>query len=501
MKQKLIPHIIIFLIVLCFVFLTIPYGLGVSPDSVFYIQVANNISLHKGIVNDAGQFVNHWPPGYTLTLGFLKNLTGLSIATLGICLNALLLAANGYLFLCILKALKLKRSFMYMGIITLLCSLPFTVYRMFWSETLFIPLLLATFLYVLKWHQYQKGKYLIVAGIISGFFFLTRYAGAGFMSGFIIIIFFNSKHLKTKITNSLLYTLPILFICLPWFVYSKIMSDTGTDRHMVFHFIEIDKLITSLKTVTSWFTGSTMQYKLIGLPLLCIILALSVIIFSKHHTVFKNKMISYQKEIKMVLLIMSAYYFFLLISISFFDALTPLDHRMLAPLFPFILILMLFVLQIVSELSKNKYYGNTLFLLFLLLIPYTSFPIWKEHYAAGTEYTGKVFKDSKMLAYAREHQDQILYSNANELINFYFPINSIETPSTQNPFSNTDNTEYQKDIEQLYNDVVYHNASIIYFDLVAEWRPFLITKEELMTLFKNEAVIYFEDGFIIRKKD
>ena len=47
---------------------TLPYGVGLSYDSLFYIEVARNVLAGEGFVNYDGTIYTVWPPGYPLLL-------------------------------------------------------------------------------------------------------------------------------------------------------------------------------------------------------------------------------------------------------------------------------------------------------------------------------------------------------------------------------------------------------------------------------------------------
>lgn len=499
MTNKILPHSIIGGSALILVFLLLPYGPGVSPDSTAYLQVADNILKNKGLINYSGNFVNHWPPLYPVALGLFCKITFLPVLKAGIFFNTILLVVSCYFFLSILRMLTIKPGIVYITLAMLPASLAFTVYSMYWSETLFIPLFLASLFYLLKWKKNPTAKYLVISGIWSGLFFLTRYAGAGCIGGMGLIVLWMSGSVKSKIKNGILFSIPTLLISIPWFVYSALIGGNSTDRVTKFHPVGLDKVVLSAKTVASWFTGASAAYKVWGIPLFLIAAGLLGYLLLKNGKETRKNLILHRRSMILMMLLIVTYYVLLLVSISFFDAMTPLDHRMLSPLFPLLLLLLAIILQVAFTSTNQQTVRKGICIIFVFLMPFASYPIWKEHYQNGNCYTGRAFTNSPTLEYAKKNIHKNIYSNGDDLILFYTRKQVLELPSDHNPFSETDNSRFKTDVSTLFKDVTQHQYEIIYFNNI-DWRTYNMAKDSVLTLFKDQSVTYFKDGFVIRKK-
>ncbi|GLB50446.1 hypothetical protein Y10_28140 [Neptunitalea sp. Y10] len=480
-----------------FLWVTAPYNLGVSPDSTSFIQGAENVALGNGLTDYYGNFINHWPPLYTLLLGCITKILGGTPIQVGRYLNAFLLFSSGLIFIKILLQLNLKSKIINLAPLLLLVSLPFAVFEYFWTETLFIPLLLLAFYYIMKWQNEEKTKFIFFCGIYSGAFLITRYAGAGFIGGIILFIIYSNRT-SIKKTAILLFTylIPILIIFAAWFLYSNSHSGQGVDRNIVFHLVSFSKLLESVKTIISWFTGPYFQYKVIGLPIFLINCILIYRVLRSNFITFKTYLKKNKQTITVCLFFIFSYYGFLLMSISFFDALTPLDNRLLAPLYPFVLILICFLLNFIET---NSYKHKKLITgIFCFLIPFASFPIWIHHYNNGEGVNSKTFKNSQIIASYKVAVDKKVYTNADDIITFHLHKKEhiYLIPKVVNPFDNTPNPEYQNEMDILKNEIAHKKAVIVYFKTIT-YRDFLISEEEIITQFSEFPIQEYSDGFII----
>ncbi|NTV84157.1 MAG: hypothetical protein HGA23_07650, partial [Bacteroidales bacterium] len=212
------------------------YNLGVTSDSISYIEVSRNIKTMAGVVNDNGKVIKHWPPLYPASLAATSVLTGLDSLEAGKYLNAVVIGLFFVVFNIILKSTVQDKLIIWLSNLLLLFSLPLTVFIMFWSEGLFLLLLLAFLSFFIKWINLKYRYLLIVSAIFAGLMILTRYAGIGLIAGAIIfIVFFHKDKIRARISDLMVFTAFAGLILAPWLLYTRMAGDQEEIRSCVFH--------------------------------------------------------------------------------------------------------------------------------------------------------------------------------------------------------------------------------------------------------------------------
>ncbi|MDD2815809.1 MAG: hypothetical protein PHP00_08730 [Thiotrichaceae bacterium] len=182
------------------------YGIWLMPDSLNYLEVAENLAIGKGLVlgyyaltPTATTPLTAWTPLYPIVLSWFIHGEN-SLLQQAIFPALLLYAASGLLLFLVLKHFT-NVAWALAGCGVWLLSVPaWTVYHYAWSESLFITLaLLETWLLTL-WFSIpsEKGRgyayFIIIAStVVMTALFYTRYIGISFIPLFGLLLFFPTK--------------------------------------------------------------------------------------------------------------------------------------------------------------------------------------------------------------------------------------------------------------------------------------------------------------------
>ena len=499
MKKDYIPFILTILIAIFFILIAQPFNLGVSSDSVSYLEVARNFSEAKGIVNNNNQLVNHWPPGYPILLGTSAWLTGIDVFNIGLYVNSILLIIFGFSFIFIFKELKLNYLIIRALPFLLLCSRSSIVFFKFWSEGLFLTLMSIAILFFIKWMKESSYKYILLAGVFSGLFFITRYAGLGIIAGFVLFIFLSKKSILFKFKNITFYLLPIALFYFIWFYYSSLFDLPSMDRKIILHIIELDTIKDGFFTIVKWFAGHRFIEISILLFIVVILLLLSKVkkYFSKFTIYIKN----WNRIVFFALLLIVTYIGVIVFSISLFDAHTPLNNRILSLIFPFVVILLGVLLNffIVEKQLIKSFYLLTSILLFTVFL--SSFFLWKRQYLYGNGYTGITYKNSQVLNYIKtnDHNKIDIFTNGYDVIYFYTAVKRKQIPIVRHGQISQPNLSYNDDLLKMKTAIQDKKAQLIYFDEIT-WRWYFMSREDILKEFETFNIQYFDDGFIINTR-
>lgn len=156
---------------------TAKYGVGISPDSVTYLDVARNLASGKGLVFSTGEPLAAWPPLYPILLALIGFTTGLDPSTFAHLVNAvsfaLVIILSSPLFLAVPER---PRILGILGLCAVLFSISLSpVYAMAWSECIALPLWL---LYLVSAQRYwrSRGRWpLLIMALATALSCVTRY--------------------------------------------------------------------------------------------------------------------------------------------------------------------------------------------------------------------------------------------------------------------------------------------------------------------------------------
>jgi hypothetical protein len=184
------------------------YGAGISPDSVYYISAARNISDGFGVTSFDGSPFILWPPLYPILLAipaFIFNLDPLVSAPV---INAILFGLIIY-FSGLLLSRHLFSSviFALLGVTLILFSIVLLdIATMAWSESLFIFLTLVFLFYLDRFIERKDYASFIIFSTAVALACLTRYIGMSLiLTGVIVLFFFLRGNFKVRLRFIILF--------------------------------------------------------------------------------------------------------------------------------------------------------------------------------------------------------------------------------------------------------------------------------------------------------
>lgn len=466
------------------------HNLGFSPDSVSYFEVANSLQAGNGLRNLDGEYVNHWPPGYSAYIALLAEILGISTMHAGTVGNAFIVF---FIILILAKVFKSFQISSYISCSLLLVYLFSPIYSLhLWllSEGLFILFFLISFLFLQKWSSSKRYKpFLFISALMLGLSVLVRYAGIGFIAGFTIYLTFGKKtsSYKILISDLLVFITGILAIILPWYIYSRTIDKAFHDRTLDFQAIPFEKFEQMFLSFGAWLYGNFNGLIFLGIAtLLLIILFRKKIRLLAKSDLFPDVL----QNSKVLIYLTVTYILFIIISASFLDHAIPLSGRIFSPLYYFFLIV--FGLMLTS-LEKRKIFNNPILMVLLIMISYSfrCFPIYVNHYKNGSGFTSVKFSESLTIKYlANNYANAVLYANDVFIPKIYTKNSHIKLLPRS-----ADSLDFMK----FKSKIISSSEVIVYLDSV-NWRNYIIKKQKLEELFKDRKIMRFKDGIIITNK-
>lgn len=315
--------------------ITTPHGLAQSPDSVGYLKAAQGLLQGLGF-----EYVNnHWPPLYPLLISLVGLLTGGDVLT-----AARLLQAGVLFSVCLLFAkLLLKRDLLHrwaawVSLIVIAMPISAHIFYFAWTEPLYILFMLLNFtclFNIIEQQAVERSHYLyyFVLGLTASLAFLSRYIGITLIifDCAILLLFLLLKNIHINKIFVASAVLPLLLTLPPWLIHSIAVIKQPTTREIFWHPIDLTQIIGGLTTIGRWaFPWDTFGANfgfILGVMIIildCLVLVRSVKL--RHENILHRYQI-------IIIAYSFLYIAFLIFSISFIDRATPLDDRILFPVY------------------------------------------------------------------------------------------------------------------------------------------------------------------------
>jgi hypothetical protein len=387
-------------------------AVGVSSDSIVYVDSARHLAYGQGYFTrvDCGVKapVVKWPPLFPMILStfHILDIDPLQGAR-GI--NAVLFGAN-ILSVGVLMY-KFTRGALYIPILgsflTLSSTVMLNVHSMAWAEPLFIFLgFLGLFLLTL-YIQNERPSYLLAGSVVIALAYLDRYIGITLVvTGIIGLLCLSQRKLHRRLVDSAIFavisTFPMALLNIRNYHLTGYAAGDRTTEP-----ITLERLDSLVISISSWlFPGSEIfnllpaQDTVIRILLIIIFLTL---LFMSVRLLWMEPGRSGGKAIKLQLastpvlfLIFAVVYIALLTAVvAFFDSSVQLDNRMLSPVFVALLILVLYLLHMFFHYGVRRHLQLALLLIgaafAMVYLAAGAFWITYSHFN-GRQYTNKVWQ-------------------------------------------------------------------------------------------------------------
>jgi 4-amino-4-deoxy-L-arabinose transferase-like glycosyltransferase len=446
-------------------------GAGTSPDSVVYIGVARNLLAGRGLTEPFGAEVDtaltRFPPLYSWLLA-AGGPVGVDPLAMARWLAALLFGANIlFVGLALVALLPQSRWLPLVGSLLLLTGLPLlTMHSMAWSEPLFLLLSFLGLFLLAESLGSGKAMTFALAGVLTGLAFLTRYAAIPFLAAGVLGLALWSRQswarrLSSMVVFASLGALPSLL----WAIRNLAVADTATARVLAWHPAGQAHVWQALYTVAGWLhvPQRAPDWLRLGLLLAAAAAALVVIVILWHGRPGR----SVPPFIKLLALLIPLYAAFLVVSISLLDASTPLDDRILAPIYVTTIFLGLYAVSELLQVVGNPRHWQAALAALLLLVVGGSVirgAGWvNDGYLNGIGFSSLAWQRSAFIQQVQSlPQETLTYSNAPEAIYLHAGRRAMPFPKPINVTTQQANLAYAAEVERMQELLSQQAAFVVY---------------------------------------
>jgi 4-amino-4-deoxy-L-arabinose transferase-like glycosyltransferase len=344
------------------------------------------------------------------------------------------------------------------------------------SEPPFIALTLACLAGLLMYAEHRKTKYLIGTAFAISAALVTRYAGIFLLAGAGAILALTWRRFKPAKTPWLGAALAFVLAILPsigWSVHNRLRNGPAVGgRKFIVHWMGLQRLRDLFRTITLWFAPPAVPPSLRFL----ILAALLAFGFGTLFAALRSRRQTGDTRFRMTLLLAEIcaafdllYVLLLFVTISFFDASTTTDLRLLVPIFPVTVLLLVSCLALQREMlgwRSVRYLAPLIVALLILISNAARFSArFRDIRANGVGFQTAQWRDDEVANYIRSlPEDTVLFSDNPALIYFATQRAPYSMPLRFNIQTTSANPEFEKEMKALADLGTRRNMVVILFE-------------------------------------
>ena len=460
-----------------------PEGMGLTDDSIAYIAGARSMLAGNGYreawLNSNGP-VTHFPPGFSSVLTFF-GLFGLDPLRGTRFVNALLFGLNAGLLG--ILAWRMKPSLIAGLVLALLFvgnGEMLSVHSMAMSEPLFIFLaLLALWMFDLYFERHHHWLWLVLCASFAGMAYLTRYSGLALVAAFVAALFILRGDWKKRFASAGIFLVGFLPWALGWAIRNEVVAENATNRALFYHPIPAENWERGFRVFSNFFIPveewrrTLFQAGVIEwLTALVLGAALTWTLlrgwefFSKPHQPSTGE--GSGTESRPVIAFTSALFMFAyisstLFSMTFFDAATPFELRIIAPVFVCLLILLVYFGMWFKDKRRELVVVLTVVLLGFTF--YKQSVVLERWSRGGIGYASFQWYDSPALAFLRDlPEGTAIYTNEPGAVYLYTGRGAYVLPSRYDSATAQQRTGFEEGVARMQTEVLAGRVVIALFD-------------------------------------
>jgi hypothetical protein len=405
-----------------------PYGLGLRNDSAQYIFGARNLLAGNGYMRTSGggelKPITTVPPVFStaiaaVSLGSMEAMR--SARFLIIALLALDVILLGYLVFRLTRLVELALA---VGALFGCSAVILDNFAWLMSEPLFVFLWLACFILFDVFIKTRRKGWLAVLGIFCGLAYLTRYIGITLPVTFGILLLIFEPGWKTKLISLGYLLLPFLPFAAGWAIRNTLLIGNPANRTLLSHIVTPEKVRFGIDNFWDWLLPNNLAeflarnqnalhilfYIFFGLLVAGTCYA---ILRAVRQPVKKTQSSGVPLGLLAVALYGLVYPAMTLFSMSFVDASTILDHRLLIPFYLAVLILLMAGLAWLFARQLVLWKVVTI-LVVLVCVGVTGLEGWQEVKTLGQNglgFNSVGVKESPTIRYIEQMPPGVIYTN------------------------------------------------------------------------------------------
>lgn len=496
------------------ILLATPWGPGLREDSFNYITAAQSYAQGTGLGRWAadGTFrpLTHFPPLLPLALAGIK-LLGLDLVGSFRVLNGVLFSST-----VILTALSIyvtsRSEWGALAGALLTASSGVLIENFAWahSEPLYLTLSIAGLILLSIYMSSENNNWYFAGSIVAiALAFLTRFAGiALIVSSGLILVVMPWTTLKRRLGVASVFSAMSALPTAAFMLRNRMLYGTASDRPTpLWHPPELEKWMEGARTILSWFLPhrlldlfSDSLVLILGATSLAVIFALASIISIRYYRQLEREKLSRSSLWYLLFTNAVSYLGLVLLTVLFLDRLTPLNDRIMAPFYLFLIpLLTTSVIKLWKGLTRLQLPVTVLTVGFMLLHGYRGTQTIENLRERGLGLSTPEWHNSEAITYLSSLPQVPIYTNDIPAVYFHADRMAHFIPVRVNPAEGSLREDYQNELEEMRKRLSEENGVLVLFGENRRARLHSAELEDLtisLTLMRQ-----FEDALIYQPAD
>ena len=345
---------------------------------------------------------------------------------------------------------------------------------------------------------------LVGSGVAVGLALLSRYVGVALVgAGLLGLFFFGGRPWKRRGIDCFVFGFVSCLGAAFWAVRNRLVAGSLANRELVFHPIPAEKVRTGALAMSRWYLPQSLPPSV----KIAFVAALVLAFLPRSRpddTRRSNAAARRASAIAGLLMIFILLYVALLaVSISFYDAHTPLDNRLLSP------VNLSAVALLLLALDKLLHYARRVravgIVLVIALVAFAGMKLrqnieWNLHGRSdGEGYSSRKWQRSEVVAEVRAMApERAVYSNWPEPIYLLTGRLTRNIPFKANPYTTAARPAFASELADMAKRLKDSDGVLVYFDEPGRW--YLPTQDELIRRVALRVVSPDDHGVIYAAK-
>jgi hypothetical protein len=390
--------------------------------------------------------VTHFPPGFSSVLAFF-GLFGLDPLRGTRFVNALLFGVNaGLLGILVWRMSSSLTAGLVLALLFIANGEMLPVHTMAMSEPLFIFFsFFSLWMFDLYFERHHHWLWLLLCAAFTGMAYLTRYSGLALTATYVVALFILHGDWKKRFTSIGIFLAGFLPWALGWAIRNSIVAENATNRAMFWHPIPAENWTGGFRVFSSFLVPVETWRRTVfqaGIIPWVVGLVLGVVLvwtllkswefFSKPHqpSAGEGSGIASRPVIAFTTaLFMFAYISSTLVSMTFFDAATRFELRIIAPVLVCLLVLLVYFGVWLK--GRNRVVVVMLTIILLGFSFYKQSVVFAHWSKGGIGYASFQWYDSQAMEFLRAlPEDVAIYTNEPAAVYLYTKRGSYVLPDS-----------------------------------------------------------------------
>jgi hypothetical protein len=453
-------------------------GADLTSDSIVYIDAARNLLAGRGLSRLSGVSgvvpMTHFPPLYSLALAGLQSL-GVDALSGARLVSAFAFGISVALAGAIVASASASAAYPLLASALVLAS-PVLLDVNAWAmtEPLFLMLGLAALLSLARYTSHKSAPWLVAAAVTAGLATVTRYAGAALLAaGCSTILLLREGILGRRARDAFLFLAIGGAPVAAWGIRSILLTGSATNRTLAWHPPGVLQLKRVFGVVWEWIIPGRFTYPaLYAMAGIALLAAIGAILAWRRIGV-RNVAAARWASPQGILIQHVAWYSGMLVLTLFaVDATTPVDQRILSPVYLSTLLLGVISLASWRERSRSHWAGLAIpILVGALVLSYgmRSVLVLRTLQASQRGFTNPGWVAMGSLDAIRDlPSDILIYTNNLEALEFFYRRGGTIIPFSVDAVTRLPVGSYEAWLQQMRERLHSGAAVLILFDRRAD---------------------------------